>query len=466
MRRKKPRLNHNPLMKPLLNRERIDLTQGNVLRNIWVLALPMMLGNILHTAFNVIDMIWVGRLGAEAIAAVGMAGVVIMVVITLIIGVATGTQSLVSRYIGAKDFNRAENVAMQALIVGVAASIILAAIGGYFAGPILKALGARQEILTQGKEYLQIILSGSLVMVYLFLISSIFRAAGDTLTPMLLMVGATVLNIILDPLMIFGIGFPPMGVRGAALATVLSRGIAAIFGVYILFQGHSWIQVKVSELRLDLKTAFRIIKIGFPNSIQMALRSIVGLVLMAIVARYGSYAIAAYGIGLRVFSVVLMPGFALATSAATLVGQNLGAGQFIRAKTSAWRAAGFNALLMGAVGLLFFIFSTRLISIFNLHPEVIRMGSEYLRVTSCGYVFIAQGLVLGRSLMGAGDTVSPMLIAVVALLGVQIPLAFLLPRYLHIGLAGVWWAILISSVLQGTLTAFWFNKGSWQLKKI
>ncbi len=455
------------MIKRLLNNShRLDLTEGNIVRNIWVLAFPMMLGYILQTAFNVVDMIWVGRLGPGAIASVAMSGVVLMVIMALIIGIATGTLVMVARFSGAKDKQAADNVAMQSLIMGGVLSIILAVVGLIFARPILQILGARATILQLGTDYLKIILTGGLAMVYLFLVTAIFRAAGDAITPMLIMIGATILNIILDPLMIFGIGFPRMGVAGAALATVLSRGLASLVGLYILFQGYSRVRVHLAKLQVNLKTMARIIKIGFPDSIQMALRSFAGLILMAIVARYGEYAIAAYGIGLRVFSVVLMPGFALATSAATLVGQNLGAGKFFRAKISAWSAAGFNSLLMGLVGLLFFAFSANLISIFNVNPDIIKLGSEYLKITSFSYVFVALGLVLGRSLMGAGDTTAPLLISVFALLGIQIPLAIMLPNHLHIGLTGVWWAILISSIIQGTLTCFWFNLGHWKLKKI
>lgn len=455
------------MMKNLLsNRHKLDLTEGNIIKNIWVLAFPMMLGNILQTAFNVVDMIWVGRLGPEAIASVAMGGVVLMVIMTLIIGIATGTLAMVARFCGAKNQEGADNVAMQSLIVGAVLSVVLAMVGLNFSRPILQALGAKALILELGTDYLKIILAGGLMMVYLFLINAIFRASGDTLTPMLIMIGATVLNIILDPLMIFGIGFPRMGVAGAALATVLSRGLASLVGLYILFQGYSRVRVHLAKLQLDIKTVAKIIKIGFPNSVQMALRSIVGLILMAIVAQYGGYAICAYGIGLRIFSMVLIPGFALATSAATLVGQNLGAKKTSRAKISAWSCAGFNSLLMGLVGVLFFIFSGKLISIFNTHPDIVKMGSEYLKITSLSYIFVAPGIVLGRSLMGAGDTVTPLMISIFALLGVQMPLAIILPNHLHIGLIGVWWAILISSVLQGSLTCFWFNLGYWKLKNI
>ncbi|MBN2097017.1 MAG: MATE family efflux transporter, partial [Candidatus Omnitrophica bacterium] len=430
----------------------LNLTEGNVIKNIWALTLPMMLGNILQTSFNVVDMIWVGRLGAEAIAAVAMGGVVLMVVITFIIGIATGTLALIARQIGAKDLKSADHVAMQSLIIGGVLSLVLAVMGIIFARPILQALGAKAAVLELGTEYLKIILMGGLMMVYLFLANAILRGAGDALTPMFLMIAATVLNIILDPLMIFGIGFPPMGVNGAALATVLSRGLAAVAGLYLLFQGRLGVRLHLSKIYVDFSTILRIIKIGFPNSIQMALRSVVGLVLMTIVAGYGQFAVAAYGIGLRIFSVVLMPGFALAGSAATLVGQNLGANKLLRAETSARSAAHFNSLMMGLAGIIFFVFSAKLVSVFSPNPDIIRLGSKYLRITSFGYIFIAQGLVLGRSLMGAGDTISPMLIALLSLLGIQIPLALLLPSYRQIGIEGIWWAILFASVLQGLLT--------------
>lgn len=455
------------MIKRLLNKTRkMDFTEGNTVKNIWVLALPIMIASILQTAFNVVDMIWVGRLGPEAIAAVAMSGAVLLVVVAFVIGVSTGTQSLIARFTGARNYKSAENIAMQALIIGAITSTILTVVGFIFAESILSLLGATGAILEQGAKYLKIVLVGSPAMVYLFLVNAIFRASGDTLTPMLIMIGATVLNVILDPLMIFGIGFPRMGVAGAALATALSRGLGALVGVYILFNGYSRIRVHLRQLRFDFKAMGKILKIGLPDSVQMALRSSVGLILMAIVAQYGSYALAAYGIGLRIFSIVLLPGFALATSAAMLVGQNLGAQKLSRARTCAWQAAGFNMLLMGVAGIIFFIFSTQLIAIFSSDTQIVELGSKYLKITSLSYIFVAQGLVLGRSLMGAGDAVSPMLISCVALLGIQIPLAMFLPNHLHIGLSGIWWAILFSSVLQGIFTTFWFSLSRWKLRKV
>ncbi len=454
-------------MKRLLSRtHKLNLTEGDIVKNIWLLASPIMLGNILQTAFNIIDMIWVGRLGSEAIASVALSGVVLMVIITLIIGIASGTQSLVSRFIGSGNQLMAENVAMQSLLIGTALSILLAGLSFVLSRPVLQLIGASGVVLQEAEGYLNIILAGGLTIIYLFMINAIFRAAADAMTPMLIMLGATILNVVLDPLLIFGIGFPRMGVRGAALATVFSQGAATLAGLYILFQGHSRIRVHLTRFKADWQTIVKITKIGFPNCIQMSLRSVVGLILMTIVAKYGSDAIAAYGIGLRVFSVVMMPGFALAVSAATVVGQNLGAKKLMRAEKSAIAAAKYNTMLMGFTGLIFFIFSNQIIFIFSSNPQIIAIGSDYLRITSFGYIFVAQGMVLGRSLIGAGDAISPMTITLITLLGIQIPLAVILPRHINTGLAGVWWAILISSILQGTLTYFWFNRGFWKSKRL
>ena len=221
-------------------------------------------------------MIWVGRLGPEAIASVAMSGVVLMVVIAVVMGVSTGTQTLIARFTGSKNHAKAENVAMQSLIIGAFLSLVLVIIGLIFAHAILQTLGAGGDVLQLGAEYLKIVLSGGLILIYSFLVAAIFRASGDALTPMLIMAGATILNIILDPLMIFGIGFPRMGVAGAALATVVSRGLAALVGLYILFQGDSRIRLYITKLAVDFKTIVKIIKLGCPNAVQMSLRTVGG----------------------------------------------------------------------------------------------------------------------------------------------------------------------------------------------
>ena len=266
--------------------------------------------------------------------------------------------------------------------------------------------------------------------------------------------------------MIFGIGFPRLGVNGAALATVLARGIGVVIAFWVLFRGSSVIHLKLRNVKVNFGLIWRISRIGVPSSIQMSLRSLMGVVLMAIVAKYGTYAVAAYGVGLRIMMLVLMPAFGLAMAAATLVGQNLGARDPERAHLSAWAATRFTMLIMGTVGIIFFLLAPDLIRLFNPNPQVVAIGTAYLRTTSFGYIFIALGIVLGRSLNGAGDTTSPMVITFISLWCLQIPLALLLPGRFHLGIAGVWWAILISTVVNGSLITAWFQRGRWKLKEI
>ena len=444
-----------------------NLCQGSIVRNVWALATPMMLGNILQTTFNVVDMLWVGRLGEAAIAAVAMSGSILMVIMTLIIGIATGTIALIARFTGAGDRKKANEVAMQSLILSFIASSLLAAAGFGLAEGMLKLLGGSPEVVALGSGYLRILLVGGTVMFLLFLTEAILRGAGDARTPFFILIISTLLNAGLNPLMIFGIGFfPRLGVNGAALATVLARGVGVVIAFRVLFRGSSLIHLEWKNLKVDFGLIWRIIRLGVPSSIQMSLRGLMGVILMAIVAKYGTYAVAAYGVGLRITMLVLMPAFGLATAAAILVGQNLGAGKPERAQLSAWTATRFNMLIMGAVGAIFFLFAPHLIGFFSTNPEVIEIGAAYLRITSLGYLFIALGVVLGRALNGAGDMVSPLVITLFSLWCLQIPLALILPGSFYLGVTGVWWAILISAVIHGMITTVWFQRGRWKLKGI
>ncbi|MFQ6082354.1 MAG: MATE family efflux transporter [Candidatus Aminicenantia bacterium] len=450
-----------------MNQDRIDLTSGSIPKTIWILAWPMMMGNVLQTTFNVVDMIFVGKLGPEAIAAVAMSGIILMLVITLIIGVATGTTAMVARFVGAKDYLEANNVAMQSLIIGTLGSTILAAFGILFSRPLLRIFGADTIVADLGTDYLQIMFVGSITMFILFLVGAILRGAGDALTPMLVLIFSTILNIIADPLLIFGIGiFPRLEIRGAAIATVFARGIGMIIGLIILFRGYSYIHIKPKRFHVNFDIIKRIIKIAIPGSLEMSIRSVSGLILMSIVAFYGTYALAAYGIGLRINMVAMMPGFGLAAATATLVGQNLGAKQPKRAEKSARIAAGFYEIIMITIGFLFFIFAREIIHFFNTNPEVIRLGASFIRIISLSYVFLAMSIIFNRGLTGAGDTLSPMIITGVSVLGLRIPLALILPKVTSLSITGIWLAIALSTVLEGTIIALWFNLGKWKHKKV
>lgn len=448
-----------------VKRSRRELTEGSIAKNVWYLALPMMVGILLQNTFNIVDMIFVGRLGPAAIAAVSMNGILLGVIWTLIMGISLGTVAMVARFIGARRFEEADNVAMQSLFMGILGSIPITLVGFFLAGPILQVLGARGEVLSLGISYLRIVSLGSITMFLPFITGSTLRGAGDAYTPMKILGFATILNIILDPLFIFGFwGFPRWGVAGSALATVLSQGVGALILLYILFRGRSVLHLNLKKARLNLEIMWRIAKIGVFGSLQMVMWNISDLVLMRIVAIYGTFAVAAYGIGMRVIFVVMMPGFSLAQSAATLVGQNLGAEKLVRAERSVWVAAGFYEVIMVVSTAILIIFARNIVSIFNLNPEIVKVGSSYIRFISSTFFFMALSIVLSRAMNGAGDTLSPMVITAISVFVLRIPLVLFLAK--SWATTGIWTGIAISNVAQGLITTFWFTRGRWKHKAI
>ncbi len=448
-----------------IKRSKPELTEGSIVKNVWYLTLPMMVGILLHNTFNIVDMIFVGRLGPAAIAAVSINGILLGVIWTLIMGISVGTVAMVARSVGARRFEEADNIAMQSLFMAILGSIPIAVVGFFLAEPILKILGARTEVLSPGISYLRIISLGSITMFLPFITSSALRGAGDAYTPMKILGFATILNIALDPVFIFGLfGFPRWGVAGSALATVLSRAVGALILLYILFRGHSVVHLGLEKARLNLEMMWRIAKIGIFGSLQMVMLNISNLVLMRIVAIYGTFAIAAYGIGMRVVFIVIMPGFGLAQSAATLVGQNLGAEKPARAEKSAWIAAGFYEIIMVGSAVFLIICARNIVSVFNLNPEIVKIGSSYIRFISLTFFFMALSIVLSRAMNGAGDTLSPMVITAISVFVLRIPLVLFLAK----GLAtnGIWMGTAISNVAQGLIITFWFTRGRWKGKAI
>ncbi|MBE9573295.1 MAG: MATE family efflux transporter, partial [Proteobacteria bacterium] len=282
-----------------------DLTRGSIPRNLITLALPLIAANLLQTTFNIVDMLFVGRLGPEAIAAISLAGVIMMFLMTIAIGLATGTQAMISRLVGAQRPEEAEAVAIQSLLLGLFSSFFLSLTGLFLSHFLLELVGAKGEVLSLGNGYLQVMFSGIYTMFLLFLTSAIFQGVGNTVTPMKILFFSTLLNIALDPLLIFGLWFfPRWGVNGAGVATVTARGLGMIVGISLLFKGKSGIYLHLREIRVDLGMMWRIIRIGLFASLQAILRNISQLVVVRIVAFYGTFAIAAYGIGMRVRMVV------------------------------------------------------------------------------------------------------------------------------------------------------------------
>lgn len=446
---------------------RANLTEGSILRGLALLTTPMLVGAVLQNLQSLIDLFWVGRLGKEAVASVAISGTVLMVLFPLLMGIGTGTVALVARATGAGRLDDANRAAGQSLMLAFLLGALFGIAGWPVARAVLGILGAEADVAELGAGYLRISLLGGFTAFVLFIGNSALQGAGDAFTPMWIMAVANVLNIILDPLFIYGLGpFPRMGVPGAALATVLAQAIAAAVSVYYLFSGRTAIHVHWKHCRPDPVLSWRILRIGIPGSGQMVARSLMGVVLMRIVAACGTAAVAAYGVGLRIHMVILMPAFALGGAAATMVGQNLGAGKPDRSRRAAWAATGVDVAFMALAAAVLAVFAPFFIHLFNRDPEVVQTGSHYLRVVSPFYVFSALGIVLGRALNGAGDALSPMIITIVCLWGIQVPLALHFAKVYQPATQGIWWAMSAAMTLQGLLTVFWFETGRWQRKRV
>ncbi|HIH96673.1 MAG TPA: MATE family efflux transporter [Thermoplasmata archaeon] len=451
-------------MRSLIDR---NLTVGSISKNIWFLAVPMILTSFLQDFFSIVDMFFVGRLGPSAIAAVSMGGVIIGIIMVAVMGISVGAIALVSRYIGRKDSDSANNVVMQSLLLALMFSLVVMILGYIFAEPLLRLLGAEKDVINLGSSYIKILALGSPTIFLTVMMFSSLRGAGDPISPMIVLVVSTLLNIILDPLLIFGIGFfPELGVAGSAVATVIGRGAALPFIFWVLYSGRSNVRLRKSNLRPDTKTMGQIIKIGLFGSLEMIVMNITMLILMSTVAQYGTNVVAAYGIGMRLNMAVTIPIMGIGFAAATLVGQNLGALKVERSEKSGWLCALYAVIIMCVLSTFLFAFPEEIIGIFNRDGEikVLRVGASFLRFVAPSLLFVGLGMTLGRSQNGAGDTQIPLLTSTITFLGLRIPLAFLLSSLL--GPNGIWLDLAITNVVYGILMTTFFKIGRWKKKKL
>ena len=443
-----------------------QLLSGSLTRGLLSLAGPMFASAMLQNAQSLIDLFWVGRLGSAAVAALAMSGTILMLLFPVVMGMSTGTVALVARAIGAGRDEEASHAASHSLFLGLVSGIVMGAVGWYCTPALCHLLGAEAQVADLAGQYLRVSFIGAFTVFVLFLGNSALQGAGNAVLPMLAMLLANVINIVVDPLLIFGwLGCPRMGVRGAAWATVASQAVAAGLVVFRLARGAGRIRLG-NWWRFEPAVAWRILRIGIPGTGQMLSRSLMAVVLFHIVARCGTAAMAAYGIGLRFHSIILLPAFALGNAAATMVGQNLGAGQPGRARTAAWLATGMDMILMGASALVLAAFAAPFTRVFDSNPVVVATGAAYLRTVSPSYVFAALGIVLGRALNGAGDTVPTMIITVLSLWGLQVPVAVWFARSFAVPTQGIWWAIALAMTANGLRTAAWFQTGRWQRARV
>ena len=422
------------------------------------LAGPVVLANVFQTLYQLTDTFWVGRLGAVAVAAVSFSFPVIFLFIAVAGGMTIAGTILVAQAEGAGDSRRVDYVAGQTYALVILLSVVLAGVGVWLAEPLLRLMGAEAEVLGPASEYLRLSYLGLPFVFGYFVFQALLRGVGDVKTP-LYIVGATVLlNLVLDPLFILGWGpIPALGVAGAAAATIGTQGLAAVVGAWLLFSGRRPIRARLADLRPDLEVAMRIVRLGVPASIDQAMRALGLTVLVALVGGFGSDAVAAYGVGTRLFSFILIPALGLGIATSTVVGQNIGAGQRLRARQSTSVAAWIAFGTMTAAGALAFAFARPLVAAFVPgEPAVIEEGARFLQIMAPGWGLIGVQVVIGGGFSGAGRTYVSMLISVASLWVLRFPLAWFLSSHLGMGTDGIWWAFPVSYVGGAAVALVWF----------
>jgi putative MATE family efflux protein len=446
------------IIKQSLNGEEQDFTQGSIPKAVFLLAVPMILELSLESVFALVDIFFVSKLGQNAIATVGLTESVITIVYSIAIGLSTAATAIVARRIGEKDPVAAAHAGVQSMIIAFIVTLLVSAIGVFFAGDILALMGASNEVIKEGSSFTQIMLGGSLAIILLFLINGIFRGAGNAAMAMKSLWIASIINIILCPIFIHF-----WGLNGAAYATVIGRTTGVIYQCFHLFKGNGILKFTHYKWRFDLEIIKSIINIGWPATFQFIIASGSWIILARLVAEIGgTTASAGYQIAIRNFVFFILPAWGLSNAAATLVGQNLGAKQFDRAQQSVMITLKYNTLFMGFVSLLFLLFAEPIINFFTSDQEVAKYGIESLRIIGLGYVFWGIGMVLTQALNGAGDTKTPTIINIICFWCIQIPLAYILSKVLQLHALGVFIAIPATEVFIAIIAWYFFKKGKWK----
>jgi len=448
-------------------RHQRDYTTGSLSKSVWLLAVPMVLEMGLVSLYRVADMFWVGKLGADALAAITIGENIRWTLSGLAMGQGIGSLAVVARRTGEKDEEGANHAALQAILLALTISLAISAIGFVLAEQMLRLLGTEPAVMPEGLRFLRVTFGGLVGFLMVPIVNSLFRGAGEARIALLVRVFAYGLGLLVEPALVFGWGpLPFLGVAGAALSLVGSQWLGFLLQIGVLISGRARLHISLRRLRVDLPIMARIFMIALPSTIQTTLRSLSRTVLLSIVALYGTFAVAAYGVAIRIFMTAFVPGFGLGNAAATLVGQNLGASKPGRAARSAWLIAGCNAGLMLVCVAVIVPLAGPIVGAFNDTPEVVALGAQALRIFAVGYVFSALGSVIARAFDGAGNTVPAMVINLLTLWGVQIPLAWILSQVAGWGTVGLWAGVSVANVCNGLIFAGWFLRGKWKEREV
>lgn len=473
--------------------DELDLTSGDIGMPLFWLSLPIVITNLLQTAYNLVDTFWLGQYSTTALAAISFGFPLVFLLISLGLGLSVAGSVLVAQNTGAGDQRQAEYAASQTIMFSFVLAVILGGVGYFTVEDMLQIFGAAPATLAAATEYLQVIALGLPLMFGFFVFISLMRGYGDTVTPMIVMFGSVVLNIALDPFLIFGwtllpdapligtVAFPEMGIQGAAYATVFSRGVAMVAGLAIMFAGHRGVKIRLADMRPDLGYFRKILRIGVPASIEGTGRAISVNLLLIVVGGFSTAVVAGYGIGIRIFSVIFLPAIAVSQGVETMVGQNVGAGSVDRASTATQFAAKWMFVILGASGALIFLFPTPIAAVFTNDPAVAEVAAEFLRYVALTFGFIGVMRAYTGAFRGSGHTLMAAVVAVSFLGFIRLPVAAVLAHgfgpftltvagrslavpelVAAIGPSGIWWGFIVSNIAGAFIAYAWFRRGTWK----
>jgi len=448
-------------------RHRHDYTAGPIGRALMLLAVPMVLEVALESVFAVVNVFWVGRLGPGAVATVGLTEAMFSCIYALGMGLGIGATAMVARRIGEKNPEGAARAAVQAIALGGMIAIPIAVLGGVFAPDLLRLMGADAPVVAEGAGFTRVMFSGNIVVLLLFLINAIFRGAGDAAIAMRSLWVANICNLILDPLLIFGIGpFPELGLTGAAVATTIGRGMGVVYQFYRLAERNNRFTIRREHLRLDPPLLAAMLRLSSTGMFQILIGTTSWIGLIRVISSFGSVALAGYTVTMRIVIFAILPAWGMSNAAATMVGQALGAGKPERAEQAVWRAALYNLAFLGSLGLLFVVGAPWLVNAFTPDPEVRRIATLGLRIVAAGFPFYAYGMVLTSSFNGAGDTWTPTWLNLFCFWLWEIPLAWILSIYFGWGPSGVFVAVAVAFSTLAMASAVLFRRGHWKTRRV
>lgn len=444
-----------------------DFTEGPIGRALFILSVPMIIEMFAESLFAVVDIFFVAHLGAEAVAVVGLTESMMALVYAVAFGLAIGGSATVARRIGEKDPDGAAVAATHIIYLGLIVSVVMSVFFVIFTPQIFAALGAEPKVAEMGTPFMRIMLGGNAVVVFLFLLNAIFRGAGDAAIAMKVLWLANGLNMVLSPLFIFGVGFfPEMGVTGAAIGTTMGRGSGVLFAFWYLFRGEKRFQIRSHHWRVELSRLWSLARLSSSGVLQLLIGTASWSALVRVVAGFGSEAIAGYVICMRIVIFALLPSLGMSNAAATLVGQNLGAGKPERSEAAVWKAALYNAVFYLGVGVILVLFANPIVTLFTSEPAILANGAMGLYIIAFGFAFYGVGMVMETAFNGAGDTWTPTYLNLFIFWIFEIPLAYVLAHTFNWGLNGVFWAITISFSMLAVVAGLLFRRGKWKDKKV